>query len=201
MALASYADLKAAVASWLHRDDLTAAIPDLIALAEARHARDLRLLPMLTTATLNTVAGTPTVALPAGWLEFRALTLAAQSLSLDPLPAARFAAAYANGTPGTPRHYMVQGANLVLGPTPDAIYPLAATYYARPAALTDLAPTNWLLTAHPGLYLWGTLAETEPFVQNDARVALWEGKYLAELAAARIADSRATGGSPRIRAR
>ena len=35
MALSSYSDLKASVASWLHRDDLTTQIPDFICLAEA----------------------------------------------------------------------------------------------------------------------------------------------------------------------
>ena len=35
MALTTYSELQAAVASWLHRDDLTAQIPDFIRLAEA----------------------------------------------------------------------------------------------------------------------------------------------------------------------
>jgi hypothetical protein len=34
MALSTYSDLQTAVATWLHRSDLTAIIPDLITLAE-----------------------------------------------------------------------------------------------------------------------------------------------------------------------
>jgi hypothetical protein len=200
MALGTYAELQAAVAAWLHRSDLAATIPDLIALAEARHARDLRLQPMLTTGPIATSAGNANAALPADWLEFVSLTLPALSLQIDPMGANGFAQTYAATYNAAPRHYVVRGANLVLGPTPDAIYSLTATYYARPAALS-VASTNWLLTAHPGLYLWGALAEAEPFVSNDPRMALWEGKYAAELEAARRADSRATGGSLRIRAR
>lgn len=201
MGLATFTELKASIASWIKRDDLTDTIPDLITLAEARHARDLRLQPMLTTGTLATVASVSTVALPTGWVEFKSLTLAAQSLTLDPISTASFAERYASDAPGMPRNYLVQGANLVLGPKPDAVYSLTATYYARAAALSDVAPTNWLLTAHPGLYLWGALAEAEPFVMNDARATLWEGKYLAELAQARDADRNARGGSLRVRAR
>src|SRR3954471_15834540 len=43
MALDSYANLKSALADWLNRADLTAAIPDFIALAEAQISRRLLL--------------------------------------------------------------------------------------------------------------------------------------------------------------
>ena len=42
MALTTYAELKASIADWLNRDDLTAAIPDFISLAEAEFQRDIR---------------------------------------------------------------------------------------------------------------------------------------------------------------
>jgi len=35
MALTTYTELKASIADWLNRSDLTAAIPDFISLAEA----------------------------------------------------------------------------------------------------------------------------------------------------------------------
>ena len=40
-------------------------------------------------------------------------------------------------------------------------------------ALTALAPTNDILTDSPDVYLYGSLLEAEPFLQNDARVQLW----------------------------
>ena len=43
MALANYADLTASVANWLNRTDLTAIIPDFVAMAESDISRDLRL--------------------------------------------------------------------------------------------------------------------------------------------------------------
>ena len=69
MALANYTDLLASVASYLHRSDLTANIPDFVVLAEARISRDLRIRKQITTTNLTSVAGTKTLALPSDWLE------------------------------------------------------------------------------------------------------------------------------------
>ena len=52
-----YAGLKAAVADWLGRDDLTGRIPDFIALAERRMARELRLRIMERRAETEVQAG------------------------------------------------------------------------------------------------------------------------------------------------
>ena len=202
MALANYTDLQASIASWLHRSDLTSVIPDLVALAEARIARDLRLANQLQTATLNCVAGTNTVAVPSGFLEFENLTL-----NTDPTRSLAFvsyeylSAKYDHGTEGIPVHYSIVGTNLVLGPTPDSAYTITADYYKRldPLATT---PTNWLLTNHPGVYLFGALAEAAPFVEDDQRVALWEGKYRTEVSMLADADQRAqySGSALRVKA-
>ena len=54
MALANYADLQASVANWLHRADLTAVIPDFVAIAEARMSADLDARDMDITTSLST---------------------------------------------------------------------------------------------------------------------------------------------------
>ena len=46
-------------------------------------------------------------------------------------------------------------------------------YYKTFDALTALAPTNWVITNAPDVYLYGTLLEAEPFLMNDQRVQLW----------------------------
>ena len=71
----TYTGLQASIASWLHRSDLTAIIPDLIVLAEARLARDLRLRKMVTTTTSSTVASTQGITLPADFLEIENLSV------------------------------------------------------------------------------------------------------------------------------
>ena len=54
MAISNYSELQTAVANWLDRDDLTARIPEFIALAEARFNRVLRLRSMEAKYTANT---------------------------------------------------------------------------------------------------------------------------------------------------
>lgn len=200
MPLGTFGELKSAVAGWLHRDDLAANIPDFVTLAEARHARDLRLKSMMATATLTTTAGVSTVALPAGWLEFVSLSIPALATVLDPVSTSE-QASYPAAQTGQPTGYTVRASNLVLSPTPDAVYSLSAVYYQAPTPLSDAAPTNAILLSHPGLYLWAALAEAAPFLASDARAATWEAKYAAELDAVIRADRRATGGSLRIRSR
>jgi len=40
---------------------------------------------------------------------------------------------------------------------------------------TDL--TNWLLTNHPDVYLFGSLANAMPFMKNDKRISVWAGAF------------------------
>lgn len=203
MALATYTDLQAAVANWLHRDDLASSVPDFIALAEARLNKVLRTRQQVTTATLATVAGTATVALPASWLEFESLRLVTPNVPIEHLPRGQFVDAHPSSDTGAPTHYVIDGSNIVLGPKPDAIYSIEAVYFAAVPSLSGGTPTNWLLTEWPGLYLFAALSEAAPFIGQDARVAVWEQRYSAELAAAITADARArsSGSSLRIRAR
>ena len=46
-------------------------------------------------------------------------------------------------------------------------------------ALSGGSPTNWLLTSHPDVYLYGTLMEAAPYLKDDERVVIWKG-LLAE---------------------
>jgi len=65
--------------------------------------------------------------------------------------------------------------NFIFGPFPDSGYVVTLVYYARPATLST--SVNTLFTNYPGLFLFAALAETAPFLKDDKRVALWEGKY------------------------
>jgi NADH:ubiquinone oxidoreductase subunit len=175
-------------------------VPDFIALAEARLARDLRLQRMITTQTLVTVAGTETVSLPTGWLEWRRLRVQSPSQPVEYLSASQWAEKYAYTDSGAPVNYLVEGQLLRLGPKPDAVYSIDVQFYKAVDALSVTA-SNWLLTAHPGLYLWAALAEAAPFMAADQRVQLWETKYQADLLAARAADARAMSSGSNLRAR
>ena len=203
MSLTNYNELCNAVATWLHRDDLSASIPDFVALAEARLNRHLRMRQQMTTDTLAAVAGTATIVLPTDWLQTHRLRLVSPDKPIEFLTGALFEAKYRAADTGAPSHFTVEGASLVLGPKPDAAYSIDAVYFASIPALSASASSNWLLTAHPGLYLFAALAESAPFIGQDQRLAMWEAKYAAELQSAMDADrkARASGSALRIRAR
>jgi hypothetical protein len=67
MALSTYAELKASVADWLNRSDLTSAITDFVSLAESQMERDLRTRQMIVRA--NATVNTEYSALPDDYLE------------------------------------------------------------------------------------------------------------------------------------
>jgi hypothetical protein len=59
-----------------------------------------------------------------------------------------------------------------LAATPGEDYDVEIVYRGN---IPDLATnsTNWLLTLAPDLYLYGTLLEASPYIQNDERLAVW----------------------------
>ena len=185
----NYSELKAAIASWLKRSDLTAIIPSLVQLAEARLARDLRLRSQITITTLTASGGS--AALPGDFLEFKALVYAddATPLRVGTLEQVLTDRARIDGY--RPKFCVVIGDAIQFGPSADASYTINAAYYAKFAALSDGADTNWLLTNHPGLYLWATLAEAAPWMMEDQRVGMWEGKYAQEKQALKDAEQAA----------
>lgn len=202
MALANYTDLLAAVAAWAHRNDLTAVIPDFVTMAEARISRDLRLRKQITTTTLVTTAGVRGVAIPADWLEFEnvsAATVPERQLSyvnvehLD----SRFPS---GGRTGSPSVYTIEGDGLLFGPVPDSAYTINILYYARfPSLIT--ASTNWLMTNHPNIYLFATLAEAMFYTQNMEQLQAYTQRYQGELSQLQAMDDRSTHSGSALRVR
>jgi len=175
MSIANYTELQTAVANWLDRDDLAARIPEFISLCEARFNRTLRLRAMETLDTsVSTVAGTSTIALPTGYVQMRDFHLTTSPLTqLQYLTPEMMVRLNAGSQRGKPLTYTIIGNNIRLGPTPDVVYTTSMLYYKTFDPLSGSAPTNWVITNAPDVYLYGTLLEAEPFLMNDARVQLW----------------------------
>ena len=175
MAISTYSELNTAVANWLDRDDLTNRIPEFIALCEARFNRSLRIRAMETLdTTVSTVAGTSTVALPTGYVQMRDISLITSPITqLQYLTPEIMNRINAGSRTGKPETYTIIANNILFGPTPDSAYDISMLYYKTFDALTALAPTNWVITNAPDVYLYGALLEAEPFLMNDQRVQLW----------------------------
>ena len=175
MAINTYSTLQTAVANWLDRNDLTDRIPEFVALAEATFNRVLRLRAMETTVADATPSGSKEDALPTGYLQMREIHLSTTPVvSLAYITPEIMYRIRAGSTSGKPNSYTIVGDNILFGPTPDGAYDYSMTYYKAFDALSDAAPTNWLITNAPDLYLYGALLQAEPFLMNDERVALWE---------------------------
>ena len=183
MAISTYTELQTAVANWLDRDDMSARIPEFIALTEARFNRILRIRAMETEAEQATSAGVRTYSLPTDYRQMRTV-----HLTTNPITAMSYITPeimdriWSGSTQGKPTTYTIKGGNIYVGPAPDVIYTLMFLYYKKIPALTALAPTNDILTDAPDVYLYGSLLEAEPFLQNDARVQLWATAFQQAIA-------------------
>ena len=100
---------------------------------------------------------------------------------------------------GTALGYVVEG-NVahIIGGTGSNAYKL--TYFqAIPALATSPLNQNWLIQREPGLYLYGTLLEASPYIQDDARAAVWVTQYKDILDGMTSQDEMArVGAAPRM---
>lgn len=180
MALATYTDLVASIATWMNRTDLAAVIPDFVTMAESRISRDMRLRAQIVTANLAVTAGVQNVAIPLDWLEFENLSITltgTQDTPIQYLTIEQMDAKYPNGgAQSRPFVYTIEGQNVLLGPIPDTNYVLGVLYYARFPALAT-AGTNWLMTNFPTCYLYACLRAAALFTMEDERAAYWDKLY------------------------
>lgn len=201
--LDDYDGLKAAIADWLERYDLDDAIPDFIQLAEARIKRRVRdITPLTAVETTNwMLTNHPDVYL------FGSLVEAIPYVGNDeriPLWQAKYDAAFAEVRRPDADTSLADYAGLKAAiadwlnrPDIDEIIPefiqLVEARIKRRVrditALSDGNTTNWVLTNHPDVYLFGALAEASPYLGNDERSVLWQTKYEAAFAEVRRPDA------------
>lgn len=177
MSLTTYSELQTAVASWLHRSDLTAILPDLITVGEKKIFREVRARVMESTLTGTISSGV--VALPSDYLGVkfaRLTTTPAQNLTWA--SASQIYAQYPlRSSDRKPVLIGREGTNFIFGPYPDSAYTLAGIYYAQPTVIASSA--NALFLANPDLYLFAALSEAGDYTANDKNVVKWTAKYEA----------------------
>jgi len=199
MALTTYDELKASIADFLNRDDLTSVIPDFISLAESnlnmtvRHWRQEK----RSTAEIDTQYS----AIPADFLEvisfhissgdYRSLELISQAEMQD--------RRYKSGdTSGKPAFYAITAGEIEVYPTPDGTYDAELYYYSRITALSASNTSNWLLEYFPEAYLYGSLLHSAPYLKDDERVQVWASLYANAINAINAESEKSKfGGSGR----
>ena len=204
MALSTFAELKTSIADWLLRTDLTSVIPDLITLAEAQMNRDIKHWRMETTTDLS--VSTQYTTLPTDFIE-------ATRATLDTSPPYRIELISrgdmqerrerTSNTTGKPVALAITHGKLEVYPTPDSTYTVEFEYLARPGALSDSNTSNWVLTYHPDVYLFGALLNAAPYLVDDARIPVWAGLYKAAIEAVNRDGEMGRFGatSPRVQIR
>lgn len=206
MALTTYTELKSSLADWLNRSDLTSVIPDFIRLAEAQMERQLRTRQMIVRATASFAAGAEYGTVPDDFLEAKAVKLDTNpvtSLTFQTIDALDQLSNTTYLSSGKPLYFTVVGNQFRLLPIPDGTYTADLVYYAKLTKLSSTVATNWLLTQAPDVYLYGSLLQAAPYLQDDARISVWSSLYMAGLDQLQVADDRGStsGGALMARAR
>jgi hypothetical protein len=206
MAISTYAELQTATANWLDRTDLTARVPEFIDLAESTFNRTIRNRQMITKNDSYSL-DSRYVNLPTDTLEvIRIVVDVTPQITLQYLTPEEIAERRNSSSTGRPQYFTVVGGStnqIELLRSPDETYTSSILYYTKIPALSDSATTNWLLTSHPDIYLFGTLVEAEPYLKNDERMPMWSARLSKALNELKLQGEREmhTGSSLRMRSR
>lgn len=175
----TYGGLKASVADFLNRQDLTAVIPDFVTIATAALTRRL-----IKDGPVREMFGTwaPTISteftnLPADFKGVKSFYIPTSSQPrvefAEPEKIAEMKIMFPSES-SDPRLYSIVGSQLQLWPfATGGSFVGSIGYWQAIPAFTNDASTNWLLTAHPDLYLYTSLIQSAPYLKDDARLQVW----------------------------
>lgn len=204
MSITTYSELQTAIADFLDRDDLASVVPTFIALAEADMQRRLRHWEMEELATISITDRFLSV--PADWVETIRVQLTGGGTSpVSLISRAEMMEYRANSedTAGKPEFYTMSAGQFEFFPTPDDTYAASLLYTKKLPALTAGSPTSWLLTTAPDAYLYGALAHSAPYLQDDARASTWASFYQSAIDALNVSSEAAkySGSGLRVKIR
>lgn len=170
MALNTYATLQTAMAAWLDRTDLTAYLPDFVALGEVDIRNDVRV-QALEQYTIGSLTG-ETLDHPTRYLEARLLTVGGVVYRYV-TPEVYAAATEAGSSQAI--FTAIGQAFYILGAESGDAYTLI--YYAAFAPMTADSDTNWLLTNYPNVYLFAACKQAGVFLEDDAKINKFSALY------------------------
>ena len=199
MSLANYTDLKAAIATWLPRADLTTSIPDCILMAEAEFNDRLRKNEQRANLTITGEY----VTAPNDFQEFRSGYIdSAPRRPLHYLSSDTQSSNYdaTSNSPSGPVYFSMSAGQFRFAPTPPVPVDAVILYYASIPPLATNA-TNWLLTKHPQLYLMTSLYYGSILTKDAEGAAGYKQVYEDILNSVLGAAKKARWGGPAMQAR
>ena len=197
--ITNYATLQTAVADYLARDDLSTFVPNFIQNAENKLYRSLNLRNEETALSVSVTSGTGTVPTDFKKLKF-AYVNDSPTVWLDWVPVKEMYRRYPTRSgANTPQLITREGANFTFGPFAKD-FTLSGIYYAKQDPLRTTDP-SWYVTNAPEVLLYGALLESQAFIQNDARLAVWQSMFRDSVKTLKDENREADEGSGDLRIR
>ena len=200
MPLNTYAELQASIADFLNRvdDEVVAATPDFIRLAEAQMGRELDHWRMEKRVQIPLTGRYEPV--PVDFRKPIRLYVDGANAPLDPATQQHMQDMRARSETGDPCAYAITAGEIEIYPTPTE-GTLNLHYIADIEALSDTNVTNWLLSEGPDAYLYGSLLQAAPYLRDDDRMATWTALYSGAVQSLNMASERARYGGQGLRMR
>jgi hypothetical protein len=168
MSISNYSELQTAIGNWLDRS--LSQVTDFIALFEAQVNRRLLLRPQTTSSTITMSSGAGS--LPSDYLEWKRVTWSGSpTRELDYVTPSFLSSVNASSSQADPAYFTIEGSNIKVGPLSDTSLDLL--YSQKVPALSVSATTNWLLTAHPDAYLFGSLTMVATQTDDEGNGRAW----------------------------
>jgi len=191
MALSTYTELKSTIANWLNRSDLTSEIAeDFIVLAEADFNSKLRIRQMHSQTTITIDAETEST--PTGFLQVRDFYILSNNdkYAMNYLSPAQMDSIKGTSMSGLPVAYTILGSTFRFTPRPADSYSGILNFYKKFDALTATNQTNYILTDHPAIYLYGSLFHASNFLGgiDPNQSQQWSQMYQTALERAELND-------------
>jgi hypothetical protein len=137
----------------------------------------------------DTVGGQSNYSLPTNYLQMREFRLNQEpTISLRYVSPEIFEAW--NLGQGIPKFYTIIANEIRIGPTPAGVYEMEMLFWRKFPALSSTVQANWMISNSPDIYLYGSLMEMEPFIQNDERTALWAAGYNRAIETLQLQDDK-----------
>jgi hypothetical protein len=134
--------------------------------------------------------------LPSDYLELREIRINSNPAQpLYYLVPERLSDLFESGN-SSPHYYTIIDTQIRLDGIPSSQVEIA--YYVRIPALSDLAPTNWMLTNHPDVYLYGSMMQGAIYLRKPAaEISGWKALYDEKVRLVDEADKKArwSGGA------
>jgi hypothetical protein len=190
MGLANYTELQASVAAFLNKTNLTAQIPDFIALAEAIMRREI--------TSIGHIDTWADVEIDENGFQLPCRADEVASVSADGR-AVGFVSPDRFTTVGTghPYSYTIDGGVLRVNPAGTVTIRMQSGL----CGLSSSVKVNWILRDHPDAYLYGALMQAAPFLRDDERIPVWGSMFRSAIDSINKREARRqTGGNVRIQA-